>query len=127
MADLIRMRECSGNDVAEFTNIAHVNAAHIWTERERPAQGSVGLLLGSQRAKEVLVVKRRDDERVMRKPGCFNDPIDVGLAGRVGNVELAAADRFDIGQRRPDQVLHIGVFGGADGRPGEPCPLAPCG
>jgi hypothetical protein len=45
----------------------------------------------------------------------------------VGNVELAAADRFDIGQRRPDQVLHIGVFGGADGRPGEPCPLAPCG
>src|ERR1700687_2261677 len=93
MADPIRMRECAGDDVAEFLNIAHVNTPHVCIERKSPAQGSVGLLLGSQSAKEVLVVKRRDDKRVMREAGVLNDPIDVGLAGKVANVELAAADR----------------------------------
>jgi len=35
----------------------------------------------------------------MRKPGFLHYPIDLGLAGKVQNVELAAADRFDIRQR----------------------------
>jgi len=34
----------------------------------------------------------------MRKPGFLHYPINLGLAGKVGNVELAAADRFCIRQ-----------------------------
>ena len=49
----------------------------------------------------------------MRKPGFLHDPIDLGLAGEVGNVELAAADRFHIGQRRPDEVFDAGFLGSA--------------
>jgi len=33
------------------------------------------------------------------QPGLLDDPVDLGLAGKVGKVELAAADRFCIGQR----------------------------
>jgi hypothetical protein len=33
---------------------------------------------------------------MMRKPGFLHYPINPGLAGKVGNVELAAADRFYI-------------------------------
>src|SRR5712691_9048815 len=51
-----------GKDVAEFANIAHVNATHIWIKRESPAQGSVCLLLRSKSAHKVLVEERRDNE-----------------------------------------------------------------
>ena len=99
IACLIWVCECSGNDVAKFANVAHVNATHIWIKRERPAQGSVCLLLRSKSADKILVVERRDDERVMREPRFLDYPINLGLAGKVGNVELAAADRFYIRQR----------------------------
>ena len=98
IACLIRVCECSGHDAAKFANVAHVNATRIWIHRQSPADGSVCLLLRSKNARKVLVEKRRDDERVMRKPGFRHNPINFGLAGKVGNVELAAADRFDIGQ-----------------------------
>src|SRR3954468_20543678 len=47
MAGLIRVREGSSDDRAEFTNVTHVNATHTRIQRERPAQGSVRLLLRS--------------------------------------------------------------------------------
>jgi hypothetical protein len=40
-----------------------------------------------------------NDERMIRKSGFLDDPVDLSLTGKVGNVELAAADRFDIRQR----------------------------
>jgi hypothetical protein len=36
---------------------------------------------------------------MMDKTGFLHDPIDLGLAGKVGNIELAAANRFYIRQR----------------------------
>src|SRR6266853_797018 len=93
---LVRMCECSRYDVAEFSNVAHVNAAHIRIKRKSPAHGSVCLLLRSKNAHKILVVERRDDEGVMLKPAILHYPIDFGLAGKVGNVELATADRFHI-------------------------------
>jgi hypothetical protein len=36
---------------------------------------------------------------MMREPGFLHYPINLGLAGKVWNVELAAADCFDIRQR----------------------------
>ncbi len=68
MAGLIRVREGSSDDGAEFANVTHVNATHTRIERERPAHGSVCLLLRSHGACEVLVEERRDDERMIRKP-----------------------------------------------------------
>src|SRR6266513_3516402 len=52
MAGLIRVHEGSSDDGAEFTNVTHVNATHTRIERERPAQGSVRLLLRSHGACE---------------------------------------------------------------------------
>ena len=54
---------------------------------------------GARTPKKDLVVHRRDDERMMRKPGFLHYPINLGLAGKVGNVELAAADRLYIRKR----------------------------
>jgi hypothetical protein len=99
VACLIWVCECSGNDDAEFANIAHVHAAHIRIKRKSPADGSVSLQLRSRSALEALVVHGRDDERMMCKPGILHNPINLGFAGKVRNVELAAADRFDIRQR----------------------------
>src|ERR1700757_5105708 len=113
MAGLIGVRECSGNEVSEFCNIAHVNASHRWIKRESPAHGFVSLFLRSKNSDKVLIVERCDDERMIRKPGFFHDPINLGLAGKMGNVELAAADRFYIRQRGPDQVFDTGILGGA--------------
>jgi hypothetical protein len=48
---------------------------------------------------------------VIRKPRLLDYPIDLGLAGKVRNVELAAADRFDVRQRGPDYVLDAGILG----------------
>src|SRR6266851_3276779 len=99
VACLIRVCECSGNDVAKFANVAHVNATEVWIERKSPAHGSVCQLLRSKRAHKVLVVEGRDHERMMRKLGFLHYPIYIGLSGKEGNVELAAADRFYIRQR----------------------------
>ena len=113
IACLIRVCECSSNDVAKFANVAHVKATHIGIKRKSPAHGSVCLLLRSESAHKILVVARRDDERMMREPGFLHDPINLGLAGKVGNVELAAADRFYIRQRGPDKVFDAGILGSA--------------
>src|SRR5258708_32320590 len=113
VAGLIGVRECSGHDVAKFRNVPHVNASHSWIKRESPAHGSVSLLLRSKNADKVLIVERRDDERMIRKPGFFHYPVSLGLAGKVRNVELAAADRFYIRQRGPDKVFDTGILGSA--------------
>src|SRR5712664_259619 len=104
MAGLIRVREGSSDEGAEFANVTHVNAPHTRIERERPAHGSVCLLLRSHGAREVLVEERRDGERMIRKSRFLDDLISLGLGGKVGNVELTAADRFYIRQRGPDKV-----------------------
>src|SRR5438046_997149 len=113
IACLIQVCECSGNDVAKFANVAHVKATHIGIKWKSPAQGSVCLLLRSESAHKILVVARRDDKRMMREPGFLHDPINLGLAGKVGNVEPAAADRFYVGQRGPDKVFDSGILGSA--------------
>ena len=113
VAGLIRMCECAGNDVAEFVNVTHVNAPHIRIKRKSPAQGSVCLLLRRHNAHKVLVEERRDDERMIRKTGFLDDPIDLCLAGKVRDVEPAAADCFDIRQRRPYKVFDAGILGSA--------------
>ena len=99
IACLVRMCVCAGHDVAEFGDVAHVNDPRSWIKRKGPAHGSVTLLLWSQGAHKVLVVERSDDERMIHKPDFLDYPIDLGLAGKVGNVELAAADRCYIRQR----------------------------
>ena len=111
------MYECSSNDVAKFANVAHVKATHIGIKRKSPAHGSIGLLLRSEKAHKILVVARRDDERMMREPGFLHDPINLGLAGKVGDVELTAADRFYIRQSGPDKVFDTGIPGSAYRRP----------
>src|SRR6266576_5992246 len=113
IACLIRVCECSSNDVAKFANVAHVKATHIRIKRKSPAHGSICLLLRSEKAHKILVVAGRDDKRMMRESGFLHDPINPGLAGKVGNVELAAADGFDIRQRRPDKVLDTCILGSA--------------
>src|SRR5258708_19677890 len=105
MACLIGVSECSGNDVTQFCDIAHVNAPHSWIKRESPAHGSVSLFLRSKNADKVLIVERRDDERMIRKPGFFHCPINLGLAGKVGNVELTATDCFPLSPVSPYQSL----------------------
>src|SRR6266404_8665672 len=99
MACLIWVFERSSNDVAKFANVAHVKATHVGINRKSPAHGSVCLLLRSEKAHKILVIARRDDERMMREPGLLHDRINLGLAGKVRNVEPATADRFYIRQR----------------------------
>src|SRR3989449_8682895 len=113
MADLIRMREGSSDDGAEFTNVAHVNATHTRIERERPAHGSVWLLSRSHGACEVLVKERRDGEGIICKPRFRDHAINLRLVSKVGNVEFTAADRFDIRQCGPDKVFDPRSFGRA--------------
>src|SRR5258706_4597236 len=79
MAGLIRVREGSGDDCSEFANVTHVNATHIRIERERPAHGSVCLLLRSHGACEILVEERRDDERMVCKTRFRDYRINLGL------------------------------------------------
>src|SRR5882724_669806 len=111
MAGLIGVRECSSHDVTQFCNVAHVNTPHSWTKRESPTHGSVSLFLRSENADKVLIVEKRDDECMIRKPGFFHYPINLGLAGKVRNVELAAADRVCIRQRGPGKVFNARIFG----------------
>ena len=97
IACFIRVGECAGHNVAELVDVSQVDHSRSWIKRKSPAQGSVGLLLWSQCAHEVLVVERCDDEGMILKPSFLNYPINPGLAGKVGNVELAIADRLYIG------------------------------
>src|ERR1700732_1676718 len=113
MACLIGVSVCSGDDVAKFRNVPHVNTPHCWIKRESPARGSVSVFLRSKNADKVLIVERRDDERMIRKPGFFHYPINLGLAGKMWNVKLASADRFYIRQRGPGKVLNARILGGA--------------
>jgi len=91
--------KCSGDDVTKVTNVAHMEATHIWIKRESPARRSVCLLLRTKNAHKVLVIERRHDERIIRKLCFLDHPINLGPAGKSWNVELAAADRFYIRQR----------------------------
>src|SRR6266571_2537557 len=111
IAYLIRVSECASHDVAQFANVAHVNATHTRIERKHPAHGSVCLLLRSHGACEVLAEERRDDERMIRKPRFRDHAIDLRLGSKVGNVEFTAADRFDIRQCGPDKVFNPRSFG----------------
>src|SRR5260370_16425538 len=43
----------------------------------------------------------------------FDYQINLGLAGEVGNVELAATDRFHIREGGPDKVFNTRILGGA--------------
>src|SRR6266481_7675598 len=110
------MCEGAGHNVSEFVDVAHVNNAQCGIKRKRPALGSVRLLVRTKSARKILIVERRDNEGVILKPGFLHYAIDFGLAGKVWNVELAAADRFYIRQRGPDKVFDPGIFGGAYGR-----------
>src|SRR6266446_2572332 len=98
IACLIRVCEGAGHDVTEFVDVAHVNDPPSRIKRKSPAHGPVCLLVRSKDARQILVVERRDDEGVVLKPAILHYPIDFGLAGKVRNVELAAADRFYIRQ-----------------------------
>src|SRR5260370_6506144 len=101
---LIRANECTDHDITKFGDVAHVNATHTRIERERPAHGSVCLLLRSQGACEVLVEEGRDHERMIRKPRFRDYAIDLCLASKVRHIEPVAADCLYIRQRRPDKV-----------------------
>src|SRR6267154_4223448 len=96
IASLTRVSECASHDGAKLGDVAHVDATHSGIKRKSPAHRSVCLLLRSGLTHKVLVEKRCNDERMMREPGFLHDPVDLGLAGKVWNVELAATDRFDI-------------------------------
>src|SRR5436189_258670 len=100
MAGLIRVREGSSDDGAEFTNVTHVNATHTRIERERPAHGSICLLLRSQGTCEVLVEEGRDHECMIRKPRFRDHAIDLCLAGKVRHIEPAALYRQGKGRSR---------------------------
>src|SRR5580692_11989034 len=113
MACLMRVSERSRDHVTKFGNVAHVDASHSWVKGESPARGSGRLFLWTKNADKVLIVERRDDERMIRKPGYFHYPINLGLAGKMRNVKLASADCFHIRQRRPDNVFDTGILGGA--------------
>src|SRR6266403_3863761 len=98
IACLIRMCEGAGHDIAEFVDVAHVNDPQGRIKRERPAHRPVRLLVRTNGTRQILVVERGDDEGVILKPAILHYPIDFGLAGKVGNVELTTADRFYIRQ-----------------------------
>src|SRR6266478_2658724 len=98
IASLIRVCEGAGHDVPEFVDVAHVNDPQSRIKRKSPAHGAVRLLVRTKGARKILVVERGDDEGVILKPAILHHPIDFGLAGKVGNVELATADRFYVRQ-----------------------------
>src|SRR5258708_20858440 len=101
MAGLIWVRECSSNDVAKFANVTHVKATHTGIKRKSPAHGSVCLLLRSEKAHKILLVARRDDERMMREPGFLHDRIILDLAGKGATAEPPAPNPLSISQLRP--------------------------
>src|ERR1700730_9225661 len=98
IACLIRVCEGAGHDVPEFVDVAHVNDPQCRIKRKSPAHRPVYLLLRTKGARKILVVERGDDEGIILKPGFLHHLINFGLAGKVGNIELAATDRFYIRQ-----------------------------
>src|SRR6267154_416880 len=88
----------------------------VGSSGESPAHGSVSLFLRSKNADKILIVERRDDEGMIRKPGFFHYPINLGLAGKMRNAKFAAADRVYIRQRGPDEVFNARILGCADRR-----------
>src|SRR5271155_4662326 len=113
MACLIGVSESSGHDVTKFRDVAHVGALDSRVQRESPARRSVRLLLRTKNADKVLIVERRNDERMIRKPGFSHYPVDFSFPSEVGNVQLSFADCFGVRQRGPDEVLDAGILGGA--------------
>src|ERR1700731_3640529 len=107
MACLTGVSERSTDVVPKFRNFSHVNAPHWSIKPESPTRRSVSLFLRSKNADKVLIVERRDDERMIHYP------INLGLAGKMRNVKLASADCFHIRQRGPDNVFDTGILGGA--------------
>jgi hypothetical protein len=113
IACLVWVCERSSNNVAKFANVAHVKATHIGIKRKSPAHRPVRLFMRSEGAQKILIVAGRDDERMVRERSLLHEPINLGLAGKVGNVELAAADRFYVWQCGPDKMFDTGNFGSA--------------
>src|SRR6516165_6841230 len=66
----LRLRKGTCHDAADFCDVTHVDDALLGIERQHPARGSVGMFLRGHRAEQVLVVERRDHERVVGK-SCF--------------------------------------------------------
>src|SRR5258708_8227922 len=77
--------------------------------RKSSARRAIRLLLRREGAQKVMVVERRDDERMIREPRIPDDPIDPGFAGKVGNVKRAAADCFYVRQCGPNDVFHARI------------------
>src|SRR5258707_11056945 len=98
MACVIGVAKCASHDIPEFVDVAHVNDPQGRIERKSPAHRPVCLLVRTKGARKILVVERGDDEGVILKPDVLHYPIDFGLAGKVGNVELPTADRFYVRQ-----------------------------
>src|SRR5882724_12279285 len=73
MANLIRVKEGSGHDVAKFGDVAHVNATHVRIQRDSPAERAVWYFLRPKSACKVLEIERRDDKRVRRKSRRLDD------------------------------------------------------
>src|ERR1700730_12581543 len=72
-----RLRECTGHDLAEFGDVAHVNDARLWIMRQRPTHRPIRLLLRSHYPEQVLIVEGRDDEGVVRESGFLHDAFDL--------------------------------------------------
>src|ERR1700722_20587251 len=83
----------------------------MWMTRRAGSSGSAqptappGLFLRSHPADQVLVIERRDHERVIRKSGLAHDGFDFRLGRKVVDIDRAAGDRLHIGKRRPNEVL----------------------
>ncbi len=111
-----RLRECTDHDGTEFADVAHVNDALFRIERHRPTQGPIRLLLRCHYAEQILKEERCDHECVVRESSLAHDAVDLCLVGEMRDMELAATDRLDIRQRRPDEVLNAGIFRRVNGR-----------
>src|SRR5882757_4365968 len=100
----LRLGERAGHDAAKFSDVAHMDGAPVWVNGQRPAQGTVRLLLRSHYAHQILVVERRDHERVVGKSGVSHGALDFRLVGEMRNIDCAATDLLHIWKRRPDEV-----------------------
>src|SRR5690349_19826042 len=82
------------------------------TGRAQPSEPSI-CFCGGQSADKILVVEGSDDERMIREPRVHDYPINLGLTREVKHVELAAANRFHVRQRGPNEVFDIVILGSA--------------
>jgi hypothetical protein len=104
------LRECTDHDAANFSDVAHVGDASLRIKRQRPTHGTIGVFLRSHSAEQVLVVERRDHERVVGESGFPYHAFDFSLVREMRDIDRAAADRLHVRKRRPDQVPHAAVF-----------------